>query len=283
MISLAFETPDGMLQQLQPLGDFDWVLAHRLSESKAYLEYYRSLEEAEATVSERPRFKVLDTSTNELFAPVGIQQLACAAYLCRPDYVVAPDWLLDAQKTVDSLNEFESSLHFFPGGTQILPVIQGVTVEVCLWSVSVYLNKGCNVLSIPYDITVTRDIDTERMSQARQGLLEQILLDFPGVLNWIHLLGFTNIEEMNKISRKSLENPTICFSLDTGFPIMQGLQGKELYKNEDRYKKIPTYNQMKDISYADAEAKDLLLVHRNIALVRKEANNHARLFGLDGF
>ena len=239
---LAFECPTEILEEVQPLADFDWILAHLVLEDEQYARYY----------GESTRLRVLDNSVNELLQPCSILDIQEADIrLGRADLIVAPDYLGDSSTTERALDEigevFESS--------RLLPVVQGSgarDVKVCAEFI---LSRHFRQVAVPYDILCKRTDSLEIMARSRSSVVR--LLSELGFTQ-IHLLGMTTIEELHSYwGCKGVE------SVDTGGPILNGLRGRHFGRDSLLPKVTPTLEQM------PSKIVSLEEVYYNIAYLRK--------------
>ena len=243
---LALECPTRMLEQIQPFADFDWVLADRMLKEPEYAKYY----------AETGKVKFLDNSVNELGEPLDLEQMAKAREMLGPStcYIVSPDWLGDSRKTLEA---YASALKLFPPQF-VVPVLQGASFEEVLDCLGAYMSvvaQGARIiLSIPYDIASERTDPPELMSLRRALVVSQLPKEVS-----VHLLGFTSLNEF--IWYKDRHN---VLSIDTGLPILLGLQGKGI-EEPILDKSVPTLNQMDTL---ELNAKGWTSVCRNIALFR---------------
>lgn len=223
---------------VQPFADFDFILAHLYLKDKDYAKYYKA----------STRFKILDNSTNELGEPCSLEDIKTVADDCNPNYVVAPDWIGDAIKTLEA---FTKATEMF-GVSKVIPVIQGATLEEAINCANTY---GKGLMAVPYDIGSTKDDEPEVMALRRALLISNLPLEMS-----FHLLGFTSLQEFQFYARR----PNVV-SLDTGVPIMLGLTGKDILDPLEK-KKTPTYNKMEAKTL---DQKSWTGICRNLALLRK--------------
>ena len=88
-MKLALECRTDMLEMVQPFSDLDFILAHKALEDEAYLAFYKD--------SDNP-VKILDNSVNELGEPMSIDDLIRAFEEVGAGFLVAPDYIGDAEK-----------------------------------------------------------------------------------------------------------------------------------------------------------------------------------------
>ena len=252
MISFALECPTECLRDIQPLADFEWILAHKVLQDKEYAEYYR----------DSTRMKVLDNSVNELLTPVSFRDIEKAQAIVNSDYIVSPDWLGDGKKTFDYFKDFIDNLG--ASSLKALPVLQGGSVAECLSYARKYLELEVVNIAIPYDLTCIRTDSLEKMAISRMAIVTDLLRSKS--FRWIHLLGLTSLFEL-EVYRGW---PDTTISLDTGSPIANGLANKKYGVDELLGKSIPTFEVMEeDMKAVDIAEADFSLVYYNIAYLRK--------------
>lgn len=236
---LALESRTDMLEMIQPFADFDWILAHKVLEDDVYKEWYK----------ESSNVKFVDNSVNELDEPLSVEQLKQVFEEVGGTYVVAPDWLGDARRTVEGYKECVST---FGDESSVVGVVQGSTFEEALKCVEVY--KG--IIAVPYDICSNKE-DPPWLMGLRRVL---VVCNIPGD-RLVHLLGFTGFEEL--FWYKGRQN---ILSIDTGAPVMLGLQEKDILDGlED--KKKDTFGRMEG---QELTQTGYTAICRNLALLRKE-------------
>lgn len=98
-MQLALESPVGMLSQIQPFADFDFVLAQEVLQDEEYAKWYQESENV----------KVLDNGLNEEGEPLPIVALKELFDKVGADYVVSPDWRGDAKRTWQAYGECEKA------------------------------------------------------------------------------------------------------------------------------------------------------------------------------
>ena len=207
---LSLEMPTGMLELVSPLTDFDFALTHLILADEEYRKYYK----------EAGNFLILDNSVNEVGTPTTIRELEEAASYVDPDVICPPDFLLDADKTLDAL---EDAVDVFEK-EKLLPILQGDNYNVaidCAWEIK---KMGFSKIAIPYSITKDRKADKrEDMAEARYNIINTIHVLF----DWVHLLGVTTLNELGSYG----DAPNVS-TLDTGLPITAALKGYGLADNE---------------------------------------------------
>lgn len=246
-MKLALEVPTELLEDVHPLSDFSWILAHKVINDPDYAKFYRRY----------TGFKVLDNSVNELLEPLNIDFLVEAAERVGADVVVAPDYLGDDNKTMEAL---DVAIRAF-GREKVMPVVQGSQVATVVKCLNYILNSGFKRVAVPYDILSARSSSLSGMEARRLEVVNHILsrvsIDFQ-----IHLLGMTTLSELQ------WQNQGWVKSIDTGAPVLHGLRGLRFGQDSLLPKDKPTMNQMEGITSVDPEYSKQLIYY-NIAYLRR--------------
>ena len=238
-MDLAFECPTSLLEQVQPLADFDWILAHKVLDDQGYAEYYRNSR----------RLKVLDNSCCELRYPLALSDLAHASDLVSADLVVSPDFLGQSDSTIE---ELDRALKVF-GSKRLFPVAQGRNLSDVVKCASLIQERGFTRIAIP----VLRGDPLGIMAGRRSEIVEEISRRC--AFNWIHLLGMTTLGEFG-----SYRQLPAVKSLDTGGPVRYGMKSVFFGLQDLEDKTTPTFNLMEEESTANLAA-----IYYNIAYLRK--------------
>lgn len=245
-MKLALECRTDMLEMVQPFSDFDFVLAHKVLEDKGYLEYYKDSGNA---------IKFVDNSVNEQGMPESVERVKKAFEAVGGTYLVAPDYIGDAEKTIQAYKEGkkifakEEILN-----ERLVGVIQGSTFEDAFGCLREY---GTGIICIPYDLCSQKTDPPWLMGLRRALFIAHIPRD-QGYL--VHLLGFNSLEEFFWYQT----NPMVA-SIDTGVPVLLGLLGLDILDPLGS-KEQPTLNQMEKIELTQ---QGWTAIIRNIALLRR--------------
>lgn len=239
-MKLALECRTDMLEMVQPFADFDFCLAHKILEDEQYAEYYK----------DSSNFRFVDNSVNELGEPLSIDKIKQAFEKVNGTYVIAPDYLNDADKTIQSYLE---CVKVFPKD-KVVGVIQGPTFEDAFRCLRTY---GKGIVSVPYDLC-SEKTDPPWLMGLRRSLFVTNIPKGQGF--FVHLLGFTGVDEFFWYQN----DPTVM-SIDTGIPILLGLQGLDILDPLEN-KADPTMKLMEKIELSQQGWTGII---RNIALLRK--------------
>ena len=165
-------------------------------------------------------------------------------------YIISPDWPGDITKTLEAYYQMVEAL----GKERVIGVAQGTNFSEIIQCA--LLMSESPLVAIPYD-TYTGKV-THPISM---GLRRAVIVMYLSILDIkVHLLGYTTQEELGFY--KGLDN---VLSLDTGVPVMLGLQEMDildLLPNKEK----PTMSQMEGISIDPSKWSGIC---RNIALLRK--------------
>ena len=250
MVKLALETPY-WLMNLQSLADFDFILAHKVLQDKNYAGWYKR----------SGRYKILDNSTNEKYEPMPWDKLIEAANIVGAGTIVAPDWLGDAEKTYSECQRLSKSTTCL-----LLPVLQGSSVTECIEYSKKYRKLGFTNIAIPYDICHSKGDYLQDMADSRFSVVKS-LVDFK-----VHLLGMNTVEELTRYNSSHS-----IVSIDTGSPILNGLDFRRFGKDILLPKGTPTLNWIES-TYREELKEDPLrdkrvgTVYYNIAFLRRLLN-----------
>jgi len=245
-MKLALECPTELLDDIQPLADFDFILAHLVLQDKRYARYYK----------ESKRFKILDNSCNELRHPCSLDDIERVAEIVDPGYIMAPDFLGDCFSTEKSLDEAISRF----GMDRVYPIIQGYELKYAIECFDYILKLGFDRVAVPYDICSKEGDKAENKAKRRLGVVGYIIAKVPIGFS-IHLLG------MNTLGELSLHNKGWVKAIDTGYPVMCGMYGGRFGVDELPAKTGPTLDMMETAPEVNLED-----VYYNIAYLRKVLN-----------
>ena len=245
-MKLALECRTDMLEMVQPFSDFAFILAHKVLEDEKYLAYYKDSDSL-------PKF--VDNSVNEQGTPLSIEELKEAFDKVGGTYLVAPDHLGDAEKTINAYKECKKAFikEEIPL-ERLVGVVQGSTFADALECLRIY-NTG--VICVPYDLC-SQKTDPPWLMGLRRALF---IAHIPRNQDFlIHLLGFTSMDELFWY-----QNDPVVTSIDTGVPVLLGLEGLDILDPLEN-KEQPTFNRMEKIELTQQGWTGVI---RNIGLLRK--------------
>lgn len=257
-MKLALECPTYLLKDIQPLADMDWILTHLVLQDEAYAKFYR----------ESNNFQILDNSVNELLDPCSLEDMKKAnEVLGGVDVIVPPDYLGDHLSTEKALDK---AVEVF-GIDKILPVVQGHELRYVMECAEYFKKLGFTGIAVPYDITCNRTDSREVMASRRGEVIDPLVAEYD--FYDIHLLGMTTIEEL-----KTYQDTEQVKSIDTGVPIVYGMNCMHLDEPWNFKKDKPTMSQMEGFRefidegstrHALGPSDKLSAIFWNIAYLRK--------------
>jgi hypothetical protein len=245
-MKLAIECPVKLLPTIQPLTDFDWILAQQAITNNQYADHYKNSN----------RLKILDNGVSELSFPVRLIDLKWAAERVNPSYIVPRDYFRGAQSTIDSL---KGATRMF-GKKKILPVIQGRDMREMLRCAETIAKMGFTRVCVPHRGFCKKGSTYAEMADQRIDIITKIYYWF----EWIHLLGLNTLEEF-----KAYQNAPRVKSMDTGIPYLYGAHGRRfgIHEHFVRRPKIDYSSEdtthMEDILYNLAHLRMVLEVSTN--------------------
>jgi len=239
-MKLSLECPTNMLEMVQPFADLDWILAHKVLEDEVYTKFYK----------ESSNIKFVDNSVNEKGEPLPLAEVKKAFEKVDGTYIVAPDFIGSAEKTIAS---YQECLKIFPR-EKVAAVIQGPTFVDAFDCLKVY---GSGIICVPYDLCSQKEDPPWLMGLRRALFVSYVPRNQE---TYIHLLGFNSLDEFYWY-----QNNPFVGSIDTGVPILLGLNSLDILDPLPSKAK-PTFNSMAGIELTQ---KGWTSIIRNIALLRK--------------
>jgi hypothetical protein len=239
-MKLSLECRTDMLEMVQPFADLDWILAHKVLEDKKYAEFYRG----------SGNIKFVDNSVNEKGEPLPLESVKEAFEKVNGTYIVSPDFIGNAEKTIEAYLE---CLKTFTK-EKVASVIQGPTFVDAFDCLKVYES---GIICVPYDLCSNKE-DPPWLMGLRRALFVSYIPRRQDI--YVHLLGFNSLDELYWY-----QNNTSVGSIDTGIPVLLGLQGKDILDNLESKVK-PTFNSMEGVELTQKSWTGII---RNIALLRK--------------
>ena len=243
-MKLALECPTELLGDIQPLADFYWTLTHLVLSDRDYANYYIK--------HKGEKLSTLDNSVNELLEPCSLSEIKEAVGILGGVHrIVSPDHLGDHLATGRKLDE---AIKVF-GKEKLLPVVQGHEFRYVLECAGYIKKLGFTEVAVPYDIMSSRCDSLEEMADRREEVVSRLLLLYGFE---VHLLGMTTLEEL-----ESYRGIGGIRSIDTGSPVLHGLQSIRFGRDKLLPKAVPTLQQMKLLGNPDLES-----VYYNICYLR---------------
>lgn len=204
------EIPIKHLEELSPLMDGDFALAHLVLDNKVYAEFYREQ-------AKRGRMVILDNSMHELPASLSVGEILEAADRIKPSFVIPPDKLGDVKFTYDQFELFrkENLRH----GHRLAAVMCGTNgAERAMFYTNV--RQYIDMLCFPF-------------REPRYDWFQELLHTIPKHSTWppyLHLLGVNTLDEL-QLWQNILDMigwPREKRSCDTNKMVKWGLKNKRI-------------------------------------------------------
>lgn len=215
-MELSFELPTKHLKDLAEHNDYNFTLAHLVSDEQ-YLTHYR----------ECNKYTICDNSAFELAVPLSAPEVFKAASLLKSQEVVAPDAFGSGRNTIQATEDFlkymEDAGH--RGKFRVMGVVQGANVPdwvSCLMHMRD--NPHIDVVGFSYVGCkhFSEDLGNARIAAVRMSVNEIL----GGLAKPIHLLGVGS----NPIELKTHADVPTVRSCDTSLPIVQGFYNDRLHE-----------------------------------------------------
>ena len=210
-MKLSLEIPTAHLEELSPLTDADFALAHLVLNDKQYAAFYKEQRKAGRRV-------ILDNGMHEMGKSLTVGEIIEAAKLINPTVVCPPDKLGDGPFTYTSFSTMQKHPGFSPNWDLGL-ILQGPErfQRVAFFS---QMSQYTNTLLLPF-----REPRTEWITELVQAMPPHFV--WP---SYLHLLGMSTLEELQWFSAfgRVSKWPAKRITVDTGKPIKWALAGKKL-------------------------------------------------------
>lgn len=270
MIKTNSELPITLLDKYnEKLNDFDFVLFHLYVSEPEYKKYFDDMRE-----NHPERRLILDNSAYEFFVKgetLDLDKYAKAIIEINPDYYILPDTLMNEEKTVARVIEFETNQRrkiedYFKNICQAFPqpiaVVQGNTIDEFNRCLTILLNMGYTNIAIPFHNTFLKEeidecdgdiayefatagynICTEDVRYAmgrcmwmKHWGLDILSPDGKSRYKMLHFLGSHCPAEKKYL--KTLFSSSSNVSMDTGYPVKLAIEGKVLGTEKAKPKTI---------------------------------------------
>lgn len=209
-MKLSLEIPKAHLEELSPLCDLDFALAHLVLNDKEYAQFYADQRKAGRRV-------VLDNGMHEMGKPLSVGELIEAAKRINPSVVCPPDKLNDGPFTYESFHAMRK--HPGYGHWDLGMILQGDIRQDRI----AFFTDACK-----YSFTLFLPFRKPRM----EWVLE-LVQALPAHFNWppfMHLFGMSTFEELEWFSGFGRRHnwPSSRIHMDTGKPIKWAIAGKKM-------------------------------------------------------
>lgn len=191
-MKLALEIPIAILEDIYPLTDLGFSLAHLILENKKYRDFYKT------------RAHILDNSMYELGEPMPFDDLTSAIRESTPMAVIAPDWRGEADATSKAAMMMNNHLlEIEPSRPTTGVVVQGKDLtermQFFLWAQANNFSPIC----FPFRLREERNRLIGSIASSHGFKKEE----------WYHLLGVSTPHELT--TARGLDGNWSC---DTGKP-----------------------------------------------------------------
>lgn len=234
------ELPNTLLKYNMELNDYDFVLFHLLRDNKEYREYYFNIKR-----NHPERLMILDNSAYEFFVKgeeLNLDEFVKWINWLMPDYYILPDYLMDREKTINSIIEFMDKYKI--ECSKPLAVAQGKTSEELTDCLIRYKVLGIDYVGVPFHLSfyknypIKDDISHEFLTTYKE--CNEDLLYAMGRVSWIrdhenvlrmfenkvHILG--SHCPLEKLFYKDL------YSMDTGYPVKLGITECNMFEEKSK-------------------------------------------------
>ena len=266
MIKTNSELPVSLLNSYnEKLNDFDFVLFHLYVSDPEYKKYFDNMRETHPE-----RMMILDNSAYEFFVKgeeLDLDRYTQTIIDLNPDYYILPDVLMDKDKTIVGvidfiMNHIKKIDEYFKNINEPTPapiaVVQGKDIDEFNTCTSILLSLGFKNIAIPFHNSFFKEeidecdgdiayefaisgynICTEdvRYAMGRCMWMKQYGMDILSPdgspkYNMLHFLGSHCPAEKKYL--KTLFSKNSKVSMDTGYPVKCGVEGKELGKEDHK-------------------------------------------------
>ena len=231
------ELPNTLLKYNMELNDYDFVLFHLLRDNEEYREYYFNMKR-----NHPERLMILDNSAYEFFVKgeeLNLDEFVKWINWLMPDYYILPDYLMDREKTINSIMEFMDKYKI--ECSKPLAVAQGNSSDELIECLLRYAILDIDYVGIPFHLNFYKDyhkyddVSHEFLTtyeECNEDLLyamgrvcwlrdhEEFLKKF----NKVHLLG--SHCPLEKLFYKDF------YSMDTGYPVKLGIKTERLFEEK---------------------------------------------------
>ena len=268
---IAHEAPLCIMSKVREYTDYDYALAHFLSNPNYYSFFEESLKMG--------RRVVLDNSIFELGKAVQSEEmLQLIQKLCPTEYII-PDYLEDQEKTLRSIEEWNREYSSQVSGIKI-GVVQGKTYQELLEAFK-FIDQNCDKIGISFDYSYYSHFrymynfnnkydklfrghrDEFWWAEIRPQLIRSLIQDhFPE--KEIHLLGVGLPQEVRVYSHRDFLGKVT--SVDTSNPVIHGMSHIRYGDNGLTYKL--KHKKIADMLYSEVDHSQWSSVEYNIKKFR---------------
>ena len=265
------ELPNCLLDMNNKINEYDFVLFHLYISDDIYKNYYLRQRE-----SHPDRLMILDNSAYEFYVKgeeLDLQKYYEAIVELKPDFYILPDVLMDKDKTIKGVLEFQilhdEDIKFFSPKSKALAVAQGNTPIELIECLHLYKELIIKNIALPFHNEFFWKIGATIQDDMQHSLIDiykapltkdhlyalgraQFVKNHKNELtgfNYIHLLGshcpFEKLFYGNEIN-----------SIDTGYPVKCAIAGYKLGEEPHKPEIIIDEFLNKDL---DDEVKNMII------------------------
>ena len=153
MIKISHEIPKQLFPYHDLISDYPYVLGHLLNKDIEYTEFYKQ------KLQTAP-FSILDNSAFELGESIPMQELYELGKEFNPTHLVLPDRVNDYKQTMANAVEYLGK--YKHEWVEYIGVCQGDTFEQIADCIDFYMDKGVDIIALPFDLVPDSDHLTVR-------------------------------------------------------------------------------------------------------------------------
>lgn len=211
---VSYECPVSLLEGVQKYTDYEYCLAHLFLTNASYRKFF--IEKA------RKEHLILDNGCYEMKEPLKPEDLIKIAETLKPEYLVAPDYLGDSGKTIESFKEFKS---LYKG--KIAGVAHHKDNLQDFFETLSFMFQEADLVMIPF-------LNFKSGLERKEAIFKAVEKGYWDYSKPVHLLGCRELVEFKGYSKLSNIK-----SIDTSNPIKYAV-AKGLYPRElVDYRKVP--------------------------------------------
>lgn len=220
-IKISHEIPKQLFPYHDLISDYPYVLGHLLNQDKEYTEFYRQKLKVGS-------FSILDNSAFELGESIPMQELYELGKEFNPTHLVLPDRVNDYKQTMENAVKYLSD--YIQDDLKYIGVCQGETFDQIADCIDFYMEKGVDIIALPFDLVPDSDHLTVRFRFLNWWYANRFNYKRSGMFKF-HLLGCQNPVEFQLFKYHQDHIVRYIHSLDTSSPIVNGWVGNELGEN----------------------------------------------------
>ena len=223
LMKVSHESPISLLEQSRKYNDFDYALVHLFERHPAYYNFFKASRET------YNREVLLDNSIFELGKAFDSDKFYEAALDLKPNMLIAPDVLENANETVSSYISFSDKARQLKNTftTKIIGAVQGQSWHDLL-NCYKFMAADADMIAISFDfsyyeVTGEGRNKLDRFCIGRQRFISQLIER--GVWEWNkphHLLGCSLAKEFRYYIDNNIYNIVSC---DTSNPVVAAITG----------------------------------------------------------